>query len=231
MIVSRKNRYVYLQLPMTGCTAVGRELVENYDGEEVGRKHSRLAEFLKSANQDEREYFVFGNVRNPFDRIVSHFEKFRSDHDGYLTGGHQSYTSAPILNYQLKRYRYIQQSGATFSNYFRKFYKAIDPKLPPPILPLDRAAKLLRFESLASDFHEAIEAVGLEPVRTLPVRNVTTKESADYEQYYDAGCRKLAVAALGPWARHWGYDVPFGLSVPAYSQAIFDLKMKVRALI
>ena len=80
MIISRKHNYVFVEMPRTGCTAVGKELLSQYGGERILRKHSTYPDFLRIATDDEKRYFVFSGVRNPLDDAVSHYFKLKTDH-------------------------------------------------------------------------------------------------------------------------------------------------------
>ena len=49
MIISEKNKYLFLELPRTGSTAISKELRDHYDGKRILRKHSLYHEFKKIA--------------------------------------------------------------------------------------------------------------------------------------------------------------------------------------
>ena len=55
MIISHKHKYVFIELPMTGSTAINNELRENYDGIYVLKKHSSYRDFLKDATEAEKK--------------------------------------------------------------------------------------------------------------------------------------------------------------------------------
>ena len=70
MIISHKNKYLFVELPHTATTAIIKEFREKYDGKRILRKHAFFHDFQKIANDDEK-YFVFSCVRNPMDEVVS----------------------------------------------------------------------------------------------------------------------------------------------------------------
>ena len=82
MILSQKHGYVFVELPRTGCTAVGKELLSQYDGERILSKHSTYGDFLRIASDDQERYFAFSSIRNPLDDAVSHYFKLKTDHHG-----------------------------------------------------------------------------------------------------------------------------------------------------
>ena len=85
MIISHTHKYLFIELPMTGSTAISKELREQYDGVSILQKHSTYLDFLRVANEAEKQYFVFAGIRHPLDQVVSHYFKFKTGHDGQFT--------------------------------------------------------------------------------------------------------------------------------------------------
>ena len=71
MMISHQHRYVYIEVPRTGSSAVRRELREMYDAEPILRKHATYRDFLRQASADEKTYFAFSGIRNPLDVAVT----------------------------------------------------------------------------------------------------------------------------------------------------------------
>src|SRR5262245_27774439 len=80
MVISHKHRYLFVEIPNTGSTAISAELRRHYDGEPVLHKHATYGEFLRLASRDQRTYFVFGTVRNPLDLAVTEYFKLKTNH-------------------------------------------------------------------------------------------------------------------------------------------------------
>jgi len=59
MVYSEKYNYLFVQLPRTGNTAISKELIENYSGQRILKKHSKYKEFIKKYGIKEN-LFVFG---------------------------------------------------------------------------------------------------------------------------------------------------------------------------
>ena len=57
MVISDKYKYVFVELPRTGTTAISKELVENYDGKTILWKHAPLNKFLEQATPEQQAYF------------------------------------------------------------------------------------------------------------------------------------------------------------------------------
>jgi hypothetical protein len=216
MIVSQKHRYVFVELPRTGSTAVRRELRQLYDGVPVLRKHSTYDEFRRQASPAEREFFVFSAIRNPLDDAVSRYFKLKTDHRDRFSDVTRQKNARPV-NSVLDRwmYRYLAKTGADFSTFFLHFYR----------LPYDTWASLdharfncvMRFETLGDDFEAALRLIGIEPQRRLPERNVTAERRDQFAQYYSPNARRRALHIFGPYMRRWGYEFPEDWDLPAPS--------------
>lgn len=65
MVISDKYKYLFVELPHTGSTAISRELCEYYDGTQILSKHIFYHQFLKTATPKRKNYFVFSCIRKP----------------------------------------------------------------------------------------------------------------------------------------------------------------------
>jgi hypothetical protein len=218
LIISHVHRYVFVELPRTGSSAVRHELREMYDGVPILNKHSTYREFLRKATPDEREYFVFSAVRNPLDDAVSRYFKLRTDHHGRFSGQEAVQRRKHLVNNVLdaQMFRYLERTDADFSAFFLKFYR----------LPYDTWASLshtqfdyvMRFERLADDFAMALQRAGIEPIRPLPVINPTTSRRREFASYYTPAARRRARRVMGPYMRRWGYEFPADWEIEPPSQ-------------
>ena len=208
MIISHTHRYLFVELPRTGSTAIRRELRDHYDGQPILHKHATYEEFLKAANVEEKKYFVFSGIRNPLDDAVSQYFKLKTDHNRRMTDPSRAPKSKPLLNRVVDRraFRYLQREDADFPSYFMRYH----------VLPYDRWSSLshhkfdyiIRFESLADDFAEVLRRIGIEQTRPLPQVNTTAKRDRDYRDYYPPHTRARARRVFGPFMERWGYAFP-----------------------
>ena len=208
MIISHRHRYLFIELPRTGSTAIRRELRANYDGAPILHKHATYEEFLKQATDDEKTYFVFSGIRNPMDAAVSLYFKLKTDHNQRMSDPTRRPKHKPILNRILHRVKFgfLRRTDADFATYFMRYY----------VLPHDTFASLshhrldyvIRFESLADGFAEALHRIGIEPVRPLPAANATSTRSREWTQYYPPRTWKRARRVFGPYMARWGYEFP-----------------------
>jgi len=209
MIISDKHKYVFIEFPQTGCSAVARELMEYYDGRRILFKHAQYHEFLKQATPEQRSYFSFSTIRNPMDVIVSKYFKYKSDHENYANKKVKHGKLRKIIMPKVEEARrdFIVNNGADFESFFLKYYKW--PYSAWSILSHHDLDYLMRFETLSEDFTGALEKIGIEPVRTLPQFNKTGLKSKDFTSYYEsAEARRRAIEVFGPYMKEWGYTFP-----------------------
>ncbi len=230
MIVSHEHRFVFVELPRTGSTAVGKELTETYDGERILKKHSTYRDFLRSASGDEKGYFAFSSIRHPMDDAVSGYFKIHSDHHGrysdpvrrrYRVGerGADRVRSTGMNAKGVKprrrsagerrdnrRYEYLRRTDSDFASYFLRFYRA--PYDTWSSVTHSRMDFVIRFEDLEHDFERALGHLGLDLRRPLPVRNRTVAKEDDFQVHYTPETRKRATWVFGPYMQRFGYDFP-----------------------
>lgn len=225
MILSDSHRYVFIELPRTGSTAIARELVEHYDGRSILTKHATYRDFLRNANKSQRDYFVFSCIRNPLDEAVSLYFKAKTDPD-------QSFSrlrNAPLRTRIVHGNRYRRHAFATGSNgcfdaYLRRFYKL--PYSSWAILAHKHFDYVIRFESLEADFAAVLDRLGLQQVRPLPLVNATAARDRDYVEYYKPSTERRATFVFGPFMEKWGYALPDhwrSREVSHFSRAMYRL--------
>lgn len=209
MVISHKYKYIYVESPMTGSTAIANELLLNYEGESILRKHALLHE-LKNVNSLYQNYYIFTNIRNPLDKIVSVYLKTKNDHNHKFTRN-EYYGPLGLLFFlrmHLRHQRTVRQAS------FYGFLKSFPVYDEQSRLYVKRCNKLIRFESLTDDFATVIRDLGLELVRHVPKRNETAGK-VGYESFYKSTrVRKVAIAKLGPFMRTSTYNFPTWWNAP-----------------
>jgi hypothetical protein len=232
MIISDKHRYLFIEVPRTGSTAISKELSERYDGRPILHKHAHYNEFLRVANDHQKSYLVFQGKRNPLDDVVSRYFKLKNNHKGDFTNPQLFRSSGGwIKQKHLKQFEFVQKNNADFSAYFQRYYKVqyLNLRVPyfsPYDWPGRHISKIIRFENLETEFESAIKAIGLQPQRSLPIENKTKRRDQDFYQYYSFDLRRRAISIFGPYMRKWGYNLPDdwgGISIPMVSQWKFKL--------
>lgn len=92
-ILCKKNKLLYIMIGGTGCTSVGKALIQNFKGEflpkepifnnimgrPLEQKHNtlrQLIEFGLISDSEAKNYLKFGNVRNPFDVYATVYARY-----------------------------------------------------------------------------------------------------------------------------------------------------------
>jgi hypothetical protein len=221
MIISHRHRYVYVEVPRTGSTAVSRELREHYDGQQILRKHATYRDFLRQATPDERTYFSFSGIRNPLDVAVTRFVHLKVNAMDHFTDPVEIAKRDSLASRLERRiYAWVQRKDADFEQFLLRWYMV--PYDTWTSLDHNGISMVLRFESLADDFAEALKRLGIKPVRPLPVVNATPGRERDFVSYYTPRAIRRAIWVFGPYMAEWGYDFPLSwgdVRVPAWSRA------------
>jgi hypothetical protein len=198
MIISHAHRYIFLETPRTGSSAIHAELVQHYDGEPILHKHANYWELPKAIR--DLGYFVFAGVRNPLDDAASLYQKLLSDHHDYTN------PASIRINKRLRRlFRAVHRPGATFLTYLSAAY-------PHPHCSRISANKkycngFIRFENLQQDFASILRAVGLAKKRDIPVKN-STSGKRHYSEYYGFADEAQIARTFGPFMIEWNYAQP-----------------------
>lgn len=219
MVISDQHRYLFVELPHTGSSAMSRELRESYGGRPVHNKHATYRRFLRSATPRQRRYFVFSTIRNPLDEAVTKYFKFRkAAHIG---------RDVPLVGERVAAR--VHSGDLDFPAFLRRRYRL--PYANWSILAHRDFDYVMRYETLEEDFSRVLERLGLEKRRKLPVANKTPGRDRDFEGYYPPEIRDRAKRIFGPFMASWGYPLPAswgGLEVSRRSQAYYELLNVVR---
>ncbi|MDA8962192.1 hypothetical protein N9H37_02440 [Congregibacter sp.] len=205
MIISNEFKYLFIETPHTGSTAISAELKRHYGGQEILHKHANFHEFKKIATQAQSDYFVFAGVRNPLDEAQSLYFKFLTNHKKNYTDPAKALENGGWVTKRKRQIFKLVQGTQDFTLFVESFYGFVYTSNIN--INKKHCDYILRFESLSSDFLEVLRQVGASPVRALPVINKTQeKESANF--CMSAATYKRLLKCFGPFMREWGYDFP-----------------------
>lgn len=206
MIIGHEHKYVFVELPRTGSTAISSELTKYYGGEPILKKHATYRDFAKIATSQEQRYFTFSAVRNPMDKIVSLYFKYKTNQRNYESNETYKNSNFLVTRLMKSQYRFVKERDASFAEFFMRFYKL--PYDDWSSLDHDKMDFVMRFENLAEDFSEVLRRLDIEPVRELPVVNKTAGKKQEYWGYFEPDIRPRAQWVFGPYFRRWGYEFP-----------------------
>lgn len=208
MIISHKHKYLFVELPRTGTTAISRELCENYDGESILKKHATYEDFLRDPEGKNRaHYYVFSCIRNPLDKAVSLYFKYSTDHRSYYSSGRRKGKDNWIVRMQQKsQFKFVSDANNDFGDYFKRYFWV--PYDDWSILSHQKFNRIIRFEALDRGLSQVLEELGIAQVRPLPRKNITGSRSEDFYQYYPEDTWRRAKWVYGPYMKKWGYEFP-----------------------
>jgi hypothetical protein len=227
MIVSHTYRYLFIELPHTGTTAISKELCQYYDGSPILFKHATYRDFLRVATPEEKKYFVFSGIRNPLDNVVSYYFKYKNKKFSFLIRDDKF--RRLIYSYQRQKAKSVVDEQADFPTFFLRYYHL--PYDDWSALDHHRFDYVLRFESLAQGFSEVLQRLQIPEVRPLPVIHKTVERDKEFWSYYTPETWARAQRVFGPYMARWGYTFPTewgAWSHSAVDQAAFGLCRAVR---
>jgi hypothetical protein len=212
MIISRKHRYLFVEVPGTGSTALATELVQHYDGERLLHKHATLGEFLRTPDARSGRYFVFAGVRHPLDLALTSFVKMKTNHRGRYTAPARRHTPSVTARH-IELFEYTQKEG-DFPGWFTQFSPGVYNNFY--LLLHNRFDYIIRYEQLQAGFSEVLKRIGLQEVRPLPVVNRSRDKSADFFASYSEDIRPRAMRLFWPFMRRWDYAFPAEWGKPRF---------------
>jgi hypothetical protein len=220
MILGVQHKYVFIEYPQTGCSAVAKELMTHYGGERTLFKHAQYREFLNSANSDQKSYFSFSTIRHPMDIVVSKYFKYKTNHKNYVDKKLKYGKLRKIVSPGIEKRRrdFVVENDADFEEFFLKFYK-----LPYSAWSISNHGKLdfvMRFETLSADFEKVLNKIEVTPVRKLPQFNKTSEKKKHFSEYYSSEeAKERAIKVFSPYMSEWGYTFPDSWGVPSLDQS------------
>lgn len=207
MIINRAERYIFVQVPHTGSTAVGRELQRHYAGQPICSKHSTFTELQRREGKEFSEFFVFAAIRNPIDEVRSLYYKLKHDHKGiYSNPENYVQNGGWIQRRGQRRFHFVQRRGVTFEEYLKRYYRL--PYVNWITYECSKYDFIMRFERLQHDFADALARIGLSQIRPLPTVNVTDKPESSFESAYPPIVHEHVAKVFGPYMEYWNYELP-----------------------
>lgn len=225
MIVSHEHRFVFVEVPRTGTTAISAELVARYGGASVGPKHAHRGEAMQLLGERARTYCWVAGVRHPMDDVAAEYDKVRGNHKGRYTDPRRfKEAGGSVRPGGRERHAFVRDSNAAFAEYFLRFHQRV--YVNGWVRDQRGADLLIRFESIQEGFAELLRTVGLAQAQALPRVNATSGRAGDFRSYYPPTIQRQAVAVLGPSMLEWGYTWPQDWAidaVPLASRAAYRL--------
>ena len=190
-MINHEHKFVFIHIPKTGGSSIEYLFMPETIGKEgmcihYAGKHSQL--------KDKRvtDYFTFSFVRNPFDRILSHYTFFiKKSH----ISGHDTRGSFPEF---VKYYCSSKRTGWQRNDFLPQFnYLSIDGET----CDIDFVGK---FENFQEDFNIVCDEIGM-PRHQLPHYN-SSDNHKHYTEYYDDETREIVAEKYAKDIEYFGYE-------------------------
>lgn len=239
-IICRDYKLIFIQVPGTGCSVIGGVLRSQLGGEPlpeadvfegtrllVSHKHNSLPQLLEHRliePGDLERYTVFATVRNPFDRLVTEYQRLVGSWNDQAferqkrklpdEAGAQAYLARRMAKTR-RRSRMARAMG--FNGWLtgkllkwrvetrwmdeqtrRDHYR----RLAYPLT--EGVHTLIRYERLEADLNGVLRQAGVAGGVALPHKNKTPGK-APYQSYYSAMSRRLVERALRHELALFGY--------------------------
>ena len=179
--------------------------MSNYKGERCMGMHISFDEYHNATNNEFRNYMNFTIIRNPLDSVVSAFFKRKHDHNGRFSRGTFK-NGKPINKRVLEEFKFIQETDASFSQYFLKFYNE-EYSIPRHETTAAKVDFVIRYENLNKDFEALCKLKGLN-FTPIPIYNPSEGKNKSWHSYYDANSRERARQIFPRILSNWGYEFP-----------------------
>lgn len=199
MIVSHRHKYIFVGFPQAASTTISMELMENYDGIPLLTMHANVPVLRRLKPElDIRDYYVFGVFRDPVEMVFTTYNKMRTNNHGFFTQPRHFHENGGHVSKKERRlFARIHREGWSFERFVQQAYR---------FLPYDNDFSLshayldgvINFANINRDFDACLKAIGLVPVRELPVRNRTPKVSQLPELD-----EKIVTRVFGPFLRRF----------------------------
>lgn len=182
MILDHENKFIFVAVAKTACTSIHRRFGFPPQSDPVPSIfHMHLEDIVKN-NPESKDYYKFGFVRNPYERLVSAYYNFTSMVRGTVSPGWE--WAQPIGKYKTFKHfvENLENSECINFIHLQKQYDFL--KLNGKI-GVDFVGK---YENLNEDFKKIENHLGLES-KKLP----TTRQSSHphYSSLYDEGMKKI----------------------------------------
>ena len=194
MIISRKNKYIFIAHPSSGGTAIMNELLENYDGEILYHKHCNYPPLINDSSiKNLKDYFVFGVISDPIDKSFSEYNKIKFNANNQYTNENFFIENGGNVSKKMRKVYHKVKKMKSFEEYVKYRYRF---KLYHDWVNINSPYLngIIRFDKLSYDFELIIKELNLPLKRGLPHINKTTKK--DSENYLNP---KIKNRIFGPY--------------------------------
>ena len=196
-VLCRDKKLLFILNPRTGSSALGDHLIKEFGGEwlpketiyindnqiKIEPKHNtiqKLLDFDLITSKELSEYLVFTSVANPYDSLLTLYNKYRYRYNEwrkegrpFLQNAHAEKEIDFCKNHSINQW--------VFSRYFKSAIKSILglEKFSINEQYLDGCKIILKKESMQEDFDKMLSKERLKGNNIIPIINKTEKKEKD----------------------------------------------------
>jgi hypothetical protein len=203
-MVNREHKFIFVHIPKTGGTSIEYALdqyndTDNtniksvngdpYNKNHIKHKHLFLKGYIKKysdVRENTEAYYKFTIIRNPWDRIASHYHFFKRTnhiHKGSFEGFVNYFCNKIHRGWKCKDFAPIMD------------YITVDG-----ILAVDFIGK---FETVQEDFNTICDRIGI-PRQNLP--HINNSKHKHYTEYYNNETRAIVAEKYAEDIQRFGYE-------------------------
>ena len=223
-IISRTHNFLFIMTPRTASTAVGELLCQELEGERIPKedifneqgffkvqsKHSTLSDLLGNdllAAEEAKSLLKFTTVRNPFDSLVSLYQKRRSKYQPLIDDPNSWIYKVPNYVEDMEYCQTHSFNAWIMKHYLRSSVKRLIGGAPSMYSRFTNGMDMvLRFENIQADFQEFLQAANISHSLSVPHINSTKERKNGYRQYYNLLSRRIVEFALHDDLKRYGYN-------------------------
>jgi hypothetical protein len=211
-MIGHKHKFIFTQIPKTGCTSVEKSLQKYGEPVIEGRKlfedfrykHASISTIKKHIPVDQFDnYFKFTIVRNPYGWLVSnYFFWCRGIHGCYLKHL-PSVQNHPGLRYFLDLYNLMSMDFKTWVNWYAHNVRGTQLELITDGTGQVIVDYIGRFENLKESHETICNRLNI-PTPELP--HVNQSKHKHYTEYYDDETRQIVAEKYAKDIEYFGYE-------------------------
>lgn len=211
MLISKRHNFIFVHVQKTAGTSLTKVLRrEAPDARQWHGRHGHASAGIAELGRNSWDgFFSFGFVRNPWDRLVSHYSMIR-DRIADLTPEQRELPKP----FKIELWNYVFHFSQDFESFLdnctgliwdRDCYKSFLFNQVDYLT--DETGRLAvsfvgRFENFAADANEALRRIGIES----EVPRLNTSVRSDYRDYYSPRTRDLVARRFARDIETFGYE-------------------------
>lgn len=175
MTISHNFKFIFIHVHRTGGTTITNLLRQNLGNKiNVISEHGNAATSEKEMLEKHADYFTFGFVRNPWERMLSWYSLINKNNTDTMVQTRQKF----------QKFLALDQAFASGDSFFH--YNQLD--YFPTLHGSYEGIKIYSYEKFEEETHKLFAHLGFE-LQEIPVMNNT--EAKVYKEFYTAKSKEL----------------------------------------